>query len=136
MAKISPDLRSQVAARAGYRCEYCLIREADSYFGCEIDHVISLKHGGPTTYDNLSLACLACNRAKGSDLGSIVEPPFGPLVRFFNPRIDRWDVHFRITGSFIEPISPIGIVTARILEFNTEERVCERNVLLLMGHYP
>ena len=36
-------MRRLVIARAGRRCEYCLIHEDDTYFGCEVDHVVSEK---------------------------------------------------------------------------------------------
>ena len=39
--------------------------------GCHVDHIISVKHEGSTTLDNLAYACVVCNRQKGSDLGSI-----------------------------------------------------------------
>ncbi len=42
-------------------CEYCLIHEDDTFFGCEVDHIISQKHGGPTEPENLAYACLPCN---------------------------------------------------------------------------
>ncbi|MGD0384286.1 MAG: HNH endonuclease signature motif containing protein [Thermoguttaceae bacterium] len=82
---ISDELRSHVASRADHLCEYCLIHEEDTFFGCEVDHIVSLKHGGPTEADNLAYSCLICNRRKGTDLGSILEPN-GVLIRFFNPR--------------------------------------------------
>jgi 5-methylcytosine-specific restriction endonuclease McrA len=65
---ISADLRQLVASRAAHRCEYCLIDEDDTYLGCQVDHIISEKHGGPTLADNLAYACAFCNRAKGSDM--------------------------------------------------------------------
>src|SRR5690242_18805158 len=68
---ISAELRQVVADRAKQFCEYCLIAEADTFYGCEVDHIISLKHGGSTEPDNLAYACALCNRAKGSDVGSI-----------------------------------------------------------------
>jgi hypothetical protein len=43
---ISAELRRLVVARAESLCEYCLIHEEDTFFGCEVDHVISEKHGG------------------------------------------------------------------------------------------
>ncbi len=49
---ISEDLRRQVIARAEQLCEYCLVHEEDTFFGCHIDHIISLKHGGSTSLDN------------------------------------------------------------------------------------
>lgn len=91
---ISDDLRKQVAKRAEYLCEYCLIHEDDTHFGCQVDHIISVKHGGPTTAENLAYACAFCNRHKGSDIGSIVWET-GELTRFFNPRTDRWADHFQ-----------------------------------------
>ncbi|MDO8545171.1 MAG: HNH endonuclease signature motif containing protein [Opitutaceae bacterium] len=43
---IGAALRREVASRAQYRCEYCLMPEAYLLAGCEVDHVISRKHGG------------------------------------------------------------------------------------------
>ena len=68
---IPADVRRQVIERAQQRCEYCSIHEDDSYFGMQVDHVISEKHGGATELGNLALACVFCNRAKGSDIGSL-----------------------------------------------------------------
>jgi antitoxin (DNA-binding transcriptional repressor) of toxin-antitoxin stability system len=56
---IPVELRRLVISRADHRCEYCHIHEDDTYFGCEVDHVISEKHGGPTVAENLAYACLA-----------------------------------------------------------------------------
>ena len=131
---ISAELRRLVAARANHRCEYCLIHEADTFFGCEVDHIISRKHGGATTTDNLAYACQICNRRKGSDLGSLAQGT-GKLVSFFNPRTDRWAEHFALTGALIKPLTDIGEVTARIFEFNLEERVLEREELISLGRY-
>jgi 5-methylcytosine-specific restriction endonuclease McrA len=36
-----------------------------------MEHIIAEKHGGTTFLENLALACPYCNRAKGTDLGSI-----------------------------------------------------------------
>ena len=38
---IPAEMRRLVIGRAGSRCEYCLIHEDDTYFGCEVDHVVS-----------------------------------------------------------------------------------------------
>jgi coproporphyrinogen III oxidase-like Fe-S oxidoreductase len=38
---ISEHLRQVVALRADHLCEYCLIHEQDTFFGCEVDHIIS-----------------------------------------------------------------------------------------------
>ncbi len=60
----------------------------------------------------------------------------GELVRFFNPRIDSWNHHFQLQGIMIEPITPIGEVTAIILGFNDSDRLLERQLLINMGRYP
>jgi len=45
---IPTELRRLVVVRAGGFCEYCLIYEDDTFFGCEVDHIVSEKHGGLT----------------------------------------------------------------------------------------
>lgn len=132
---VSAELRRLVVARAEGLCEYCLIAEEDTFYGCAVDHIISEKHGGPTEADNLCYACVFCNQAKGSDVGSI-HWDSGLFVRFFNPRTDRWADHFMLAGSQIESVTAIGAVTARILGFNSGERVLERQTLQGMSRYP
>ncbi len=68
---ISLDLRQTIADRARELCEHCLIAETDTFYGCEVDHIISLKHGGSSEPENLAYACALCNHAKGSDVGSV-----------------------------------------------------------------
>ena len=132
---VSADLRRLVVSRAGGLCEYCLIDEADTFLGCQVDHVISEKHGGSTEAQNLAYACTFCNRAKGSDIGSIAQSTRA-FTRFFDPRRDHWGDHFRLRGARIEPRTPVGEATVRVLGFNEAERVLERRALLTMGRYP
>jgi hypothetical protein len=132
---VSTELRRLIAARASYLCEYCLIHEEDTYFGCHVDHIISEKHGGQTSLDNLAYACAFCNRAKGSDIGSIVWTT-GQFSRFFNPRLDQWGKHFVINQATINALTEIGEVTARILNFNHNDRLLERRTLYETGKYP
>ena len=134
-SSIGADLRRIVTARANYLCEYCLVHEDDAFFGCEVDHVVSVKHGGPTEEVNLAYACFFCNRYKGSDIGSIWWRT-GEFVRFFNPRKDRWADLFRLKNAIIEPLTAIGEVTARILRFNEGDRILERQTLIAMDRYP
>ncbi|HEX8241990.1 MAG TPA: HNH endonuclease signature motif containing protein [Longimicrobium sp.] len=134
-AYVPVALRHRVSARARGFCEYCLIHEADTNFSCEAEHIISRKHGSETTAENLALACLPCNRAKGSDIGSLVHDRF---TRFFNPRIDRWFDHFELApdGVRIGPLSDIGSATVRIFGFNLPERLEERAFLRAVVRYP
>jgi len=132
---ISEALRQFVIKRAKNICEYCLIDIDDTWLGAEVDHIISVKHGGATKRGNLACTCQPCNRNKGSDLGSIYWPS-GELVRFFNPRTDHWADHFELDGALIKPLTEIGEVTARILDFNDEWRLQERSELIQDGRYP
>lgn len=132
---ITAELRQAVARRAHQLCEYCLIHEEDTVYGCQVDHIISLKHGGATTLENLAYACAFCNRFKGSDVGSILWPT-QEFVRFFNPRTDLWRDHFRFDGAMIRPLSNLGKATTQILGVNHVDRVLERQMLIALGRYP
>lgn len=131
---ISGQLRRQVISRAENICEYCLIHEDDTFFGCHVDHVISEKHGGLTLADNLAFACSVCNLRKGSDIASLTRA--GILTRLYNPRTDIWSQHFALTDADIEPLTEIGEVTASLLQFNISERVLERQELIETQRYP
>nr|CAA6809181.1 MAG: HNH endonuclease [uncultured Thiotrichaceae bacterium] len=130
---ISASLRREVVDRADAHCEYCLIHEEDTFFGCHIDHIISEKHGGLTQADNLALACTFCNLHKGSDIASLSAQ--GKLTPLYNPRNHNWHEHFELEGALIKPITDIGEVTVKLLQFNGSERVLERETLLQIGHY-
>jgi hypothetical protein len=134
---ISAELRRLVASRADFLCEYCLLHEDDLFFRCEVDHIISERHGGSTSEDNLAYACFFCNRNKGSDIAS-VEPKTGELVRLFNPRLDSWPEHFELEegGALIVPRSAIGEATIRLLGLNLRDRLLERETLQEVGRYP
>ena len=87
--RIAASLRQYVARRAGWRCEYCLLHEDDSFAPHQPDHVISRKHEGPTVAANLALACIRCNARKGSDMGTLGSDGVR-LVRLFHPRLDHF----------------------------------------------
>jgi hypothetical protein len=72
---------------------------------------------------------------RGQNLGTI-ELKGGSLIAFFNPRRDKWHEHFVFRGALIEPLTPRGEVTARILRFNLDKRVAERRLLISAGRYP
>jgi len=132
---IPAELRRLVRQRAGERCEYCLILEAMTLAAHEVDHVIAEKHGGRTDEENCALSCALCNAHKGSDLTS-VDPETGAIVPLFHPRRDRWADHFWFAGARIEPLTPTGRVTVRLLQFNHPDRVQERGLLLAAGFLP
>ena len=132
---VDADLRRLVAERAQHLCEYCLIHEEDTFFGCQIDHVVSEKHRGKTEPGNLAYACAFCNRHKGTDIASVSQRT-GRLTALFNPRTDSWQEHFRLEDATIVPLTEVGEVTANILGLDSIERILERNVLIEAGRYP
>jgi hypothetical protein len=132
---VSAELRRLVRARAHGLCEYCLLHEGVTYLGNAVDHVISEKHGGETTEDNLAFSCQPCNRRKGTDVASVV-PGTDAVVRFFNPRRDKWSDHFALVGFEIVGLTPTGEATARILDFNSPNRIEERRALMEQGRFP
>ncbi len=134
-SRISSETRRIVVSRANFVCEYCLIAEADAYFRFQVEHIISRKHGGSSELENLALACVFCNRYKGSDIASL-KPESSELVRFYNPRVDRWREHFHLNGVVIEPLTEIGEATVRILQMNHDDQILERQVLGRRGRYP
>ena len=123
---ISSKLRNEVALRASFCCECCLIDEAKTGLLCEVDHIIGIKHNGATDSSNLAYACFTCNRNKGSDLASI-DWDTNEIIRFYNPRSDIWAEHFRFEGFHIAALTQIGKVTEIIFRFNDRKRLLERN---------
>lgn len=132
---LNQEVRRSVAKRADYLCEYCLISEQDTILGCAIDHIISIKHGGSSNIDNLAYCCVYCNRFKGSDIGSIILDK-KEFFRFYHSRWDNWGEHFKLNDSTIEPLTNIGQVTVRILGFNDQPRLLERQLLIDQKKYP
>lgn len=132
---ISKSVKITVIERAFNLCEYCLLHESQSYIGFEIDHIISLKHGGTNEINNLCWSCAFCNQFKGSDLGTILLPN-QQIIRFFNPRTDKWTDHFEFSGSIILPKSKIGEATEKILKLNQVDRILEREALQSAGWFP
>jgi HNH endonuclease len=132
---ISNKLKELVAIRANFRCEYCRLSAVHSYFPYHIEHIISLKHGGLTISLNLAYACPLCNLYKGSDLGTFIDNPT-ELVRFFNPRTDKWDDHFYAenTGLIIAK-TDIGAATIKIFKFNHVDSLIERSEMIRFGSF-
>ncbi|PYL07286.1 MAG: HNH endonuclease [Verrucomicrobia bacterium] len=134
-SRVNPETRRIVASRANLVCEYCLIAEEDAYFRFQVEHIISRKHGGFSSLGNLAFACVFCNRYKGSDIASL-KPGTNQLVRFYNPRTDRWREHFQLKGVLIEFFTEIGEATVRILQMNHDDQLLEREGLSKRGRYP
>ncbi len=80
-----------------------------------------MKHGGGTDGANLALACVECNRHKGSDLASL-DPDSGMIVALFNPGSDLWGDHFEARGGRVVLRTNVGRVTVTVLRMNAPAR--------------
>jgi len=129
------ELVRLVWRRAGSCCEYCRLPYAFIPLPFEIDHIIALKHRGPTIAANLALACSACNNHKGPNIAGI-DPMSGAIVRLFHPRRHKWTWHFRWDGPILVGRTPIGRTTIDVLEINLLFRVVFRRSLLREGVFP
>lgn len=135
MTYIPDSLREEVAVRAQSRCEYCQLPQELAYYAHEIDHIYAEKHGGLTNTENLCLSCADCNRHKGSNLCSL-DPVTGEIVGLFHPRKQSWADHFHLSqNGVIEPLTPQGRVTAKVLLFNRLDLVVDRERLIRLGKY-
>lgn len=131
---VSKKIRKQVAKRANLCCEYCLSFEGHAFIKFQIEHIISIKHGGTNELDNLAYSCFYCNNNKGTDLGTITDNH--PLLPFYHPRKDEWLEHFEISDHIILPKTVIAKGTIKILGLNEEARLIERLALLEAGFFP
>ena len=136
MTYVPADVRRDVIERAGDCCEYCRLSQDDVDLSFHIEHVIAEKHGGQTALLNLCWSCPRCNLYKGSDLSSIDWDDTGDITPLFNPRKHIWTDHFRLVGSYIEPLTAEGRVTVFLLRLNEGERIAERDLLIRLKRYP
>jgi hypothetical protein len=107
---------------------------ANDRLPAQIDHVVSLKHGGLTVSDNLAWACFDCNVFKGPNIAGI-DPASNIVVRLFHPRADGWSEHFRYNGPLLVGMTPLGVVTVEVLRINLPSRVEHRRMLLASGDW-
>jgi HNH endonuclease len=129
---VPASLRRLIAEQAQGCCEYCLQPEIFSFSPHEIDHVIAEKHGGETTEENLALACKLCNTFKGSDIASI-DPLTHEITPLYNPRRDRWQENFELSGAELMPLTNRARTTIRLLQLNRRDRIAERRLWIASG---
>ncbi|MBI3467399.1 MAG: HNH endonuclease [Planctomycetes bacterium] len=128
-------LTKLVWERARGCCEYCWMPQDFDDAPFEIDHIIAVKHEGPTVAGNLALSCFHDNSHKGSNIAGL-DPKTRRLTPLFNPRRQKWSRHFQWQGPYLVGCTPIGRVTVAVLNINGPLRVELRKVLLDEGVFP
>lgn len=115
--------RHHVRERAGHRCEYYHLPEAQSPIAkLQIEHVRPRKHGGNDDRANLALACIACNLHKGANLTGI-DPDSAQVVELFNSRTQSWADHFAWNGCLLVGLSAVGRTSIRVMDINSKDRI-------------
>ena len=134
---VTAQERQLIAERARGRCEYCRSPVDFATQSFSVEHVIPVSRGGETTLDNLALACPGCNGHKYTK----VEAPDsveGTLVPLYNPRLQRWQDHFRWNEDFtrIVGVTATGRATVSALRMNRPGVINVRRVLFAVGLHP
>lgn len=90
--QVLPFTRRNLLRRDEARCQYCGRRPGQAELS--IDHVVPRSRGGETSWENCVLACVRCNRRKGS---LAVEAAGMKLLR--EPRAPQWSPIFEVAGT-------------------------------------
>lgn len=135
MTKIPIALRRLVINRSSDRCEYCKLSQAGQIATFHIDHVIPDSAGGPTSADNLALACVSCSLKKGARQ-CIQDPETGDHVQIFNPRLQLWSDHFAWEGVQLLGLSVVGRATIHALQLNRPIMVAIRSEEVVFDRHP
>ena len=101
-----------------------------------MDHVIPARDGGPTTFENLSLACVSCSLRKGARTHA-ADPHSSRIVRIFNPRVQLFGDHFEARRSgLLVGRTPEGRATVIRLKMNRPIAVEIRREEIARRAYP
>ena len=127
--------RAEVILRAGNRCEYCRLAQAGQEAASHIDHVVPRAALGPTTANNLALACASCSLRKGARQ-SAPDPDAVGAAPLFSPRLQQWADHFRWDGAVAVGLTPTGRATVAALAMNRPLAVAIRLEEAERGRHP
>ena len=135
--KIPKRLSRRVRERAHHRCEYCQTSEWLSGQRHPIDHILPRALGGDTTFDNLCLACAACNGSK-LDHTDALDPESREHVALYNPRTQPWQSHFAWSddGTHVIGLTPCGRATIFALKLNRPLALAARALWVSVKRHP
>ena len=133
---VAGALRRRVRETFFSYCAYCQTDEALTVVTFEIEHIVPLSLGGATEFDNLCLACPACNRFKSNRTHGRNDVEVES--RLFHPQQDAWFDHFdwSVSGTVIVGLSNIGQATINTLRMNRSQLVEVRALWVDAGCHP
>ena len=135
--RIPRSLRQRVIAASRNRCVYCHTLTSVTGARPVLDHIIPEAAGGQTVWENLCVACHACNEFKGAQVEA-EDPHTGQRVRLFHPHRQVWSEHFCWSedGSKIMGLTLEGRVTVAALNLNHPYIVEARHRWVRVGWHP
>jgi hypothetical protein len=135
--RIPRSLRQRALAESRHQCAYCHTLTAITGARLVTDHIIPEAAGGQTVWDNLCVACHACNEYKGAQVQA-QDPLTDELATLFHPRRQPWHGHFCWSedGSRIVGLTPIGRATVAALNMNHPVIVEARRRWVQVGWHP
>ncbi len=135
MSGVPTALRQTVLLRSQGRCEYCRLSQAAQEAAFHIDHIVPRAAGGPTTEDNLAVACVSCSLRKAAKQSGI-DPESGEETPLYNPRAQKWVEHFLWDNEVIKGLTPVGRATILALKLNRALIVAIRREEMIRGRHP
>jgi hypothetical protein len=129
-------LAALVRRRAGDACEYCRLPQSSQEATFHLDHIVPLAADGPTTADNLAVACVTCSLKKAAR-SRARDPKTKRLVRLYHPRRQAWSDHFRWTQTWwLVGRTPTGRATIAALGMNRLAVIAIRRLLAGLSRFP
>ena len=138
MAEYIPVLiQRQILEISQDYCEYCLCPADYSIDFFQFDHILPTCLGGLTVFLNLARCCGGCNVYK-SDKIFFYDPITNLFCPLYNPRLDKWDIHFQWNEDKLRLIgkTATGRATIELLRLNRKGVVNQRSLLKLIDMHP
>ena len=133
---LSVELRRRVREAFGSCCAYCKTAESLTVVTFEVEHITPVSRGGESSFENLCLACPACNRFKSDRTqGKLTD---GTDIQLFHPQQDDWAEHFdwTVDGTVIVGLTDSGKATVNLLRMNRAQVVSVRALWVAAGRHP
>jgi len=133
---VSVNLRRRIRDAFHSCCAYCQTDEALTVATFEVEHIVPISMGGATEFENLCLACPACNRFKSNRTEGIADA--GVAARLFHPQQDEWPAHFdwSVDGTVIVGLTDVGQATINTLRMSRQQVVDVRSLWVDAGRHP
>lgn len=134
---IPVDRQRAVIERAESRCEYCQSLADYTTESFAVEHVMPRSRGGSSELDNLAFSCSGCNGHKYNKTEA-TDPADGKTIPLFNPRKQKWQLHFGWSDDYTQVIglTPTGRATVETLRLNRQGLINIRRLLYLIGQHP